>query len=158
MRAPDVAERRAGNREGHLMTDSEPRMTEAELLAQFATLGQAFLAGLLAAFTIVSAYLVALHAFLGNAETPLKVVAFVFFSATLFVLGIFLGGAIIYADGVAVALNELSASRGSTSLGRLVTNLVNHQLAYVLAGACVIIGVCIYGALFFLTFFYAWPK
>ena len=38
-------------------------MSEAEVVAAFATLGQAFLAGLQAAFAIISAYIVALYFF-----------------------------------------------------------------------------------------------
>jgi hypothetical protein len=132
-------------------------MTEAELLSQFATLGQAFLSGLLATFTIVSAYLVALYAFLGAAPLALRVVAFAFFSATLMLLGVFLAGSLAYADGVAIALNDLVVASGASRPSRLVTDLSNHNMAYFLAYASVALGVSLYGALFFLTFFFNWP-
>jgi hypothetical protein len=62
-------------------------VTEAEVVAAFATLGQAYLAGVQTSFAIVSAYIVALYFFLGRAPIALRVLAFVFFSATLAVLG-----------------------------------------------------------------------
>jgi len=133
-------------------------MSEAELLTQFATLGQAFLSGLLATFTVVSAYLVALYAFLGNAPLPLKIVAFAFFTGTLILLGIFLAGSIFYADGVAVALNDIVVARGGSNLARVVVHLVNHKLAYFLAYASVATGACVYGVLFYLTFYFEWPR
>jgi hypothetical protein len=132
-------------------------MSEAELLSQFSVLGQTFLFGLQAAFTIVSAYVVALYFFLGHAPFVMKLVAFVFFTAALIILGVFLTGAIIFADGLAYSLTEASSGHQSTYLGHLVGGLVNHDLAYAIAYGTVAIGVTLYGALFYLTFLYAWP-
>jgi hypothetical protein len=78
-------------------------VTEAEVVGAFATLGQAYLAGLQASFAIVSAYIVELYFFLGRAPFPLRVLAFLFFSATLAV-GVYLAGVMAYGDGIAAAL------------------------------------------------------
>jgi hypothetical protein len=129
-------------------------MSESELLSQFTALGQAFLFGLQATFAIVSAYVVALYFFLGHAPLLMKLVAFMFFAATLVILGVFLAGAIIFADGLAIALTSVGQP---TYLGQLVTKLVNHDSAYAIAYGAVAIGIALYFALFYLTFGYAWP-
>ena len=133
-------------------------MTEAEVIAAFATLGQAFLAGLQASFAIISAYIVALYFFLGRAPLAMRVLAFAFFSATLAVLGVYLAGAKAYGDGIAVELAELQTRANLSTLGRVVLWLVNHPQAYALLYASLGIGLTGYLALFYLTFFYRWPK
>ena len=131
-------------------------MTEAEVVGAFATLGQAYLAGLQASFAIVSAYIVALYFFLGRAPFPLRLLAFLFFSATLAVLGVYLAGAMAYGDGIAAALEELRGKHTLSTLGIVVASLINHPHAFALLYASLAIGLAAYLALFYLTFFYGW--
>jgi len=131
-------------------------MSEAEVVNGFATLGQAFIAGLQASFAIVSAYIVALYFFLGRAPLAMRILAFAFFSATLAVLGIYLAVAMAYGDSIAIALAEMQTSRKLSTLGSVVLQLVNHPHAYSLLYDSLLIGLAAYLALFYLTFFYAW--
>jgi hypothetical protein len=123
-------------------------MTEAAVIAAFATLGQAFLAGLQASFAIISAYKVALYFFLGRAPLAMRVLAFAFFSATLAVLGVYLACARAYGDGSAVELAELQTRANLSTLGRVVLWLVNHPQAYALLYASLGIGLAGYLARF----------
>ena len=131
-------------------------MSESEIVAAFATLGQAFLAGLQASFAIVSAYIVALYFFLGRAPLPMRILAFVFFSATLAVLAVFLAGAMAYGDGIAISLADMQTKGKLSHLGGIVLELVNHPQAYALLYASLLIGIAAYVTLFYLTFFYRW--
>jgi hypothetical protein len=133
-------------------------MSEAEVVAAFATLGQAFLAGLQATFAIISAYLVALYFFLGRAPLVMRVVAFAFFSSTLAVLGLYLAGAKAYGDGIAVALEEMQTQSSLSTLGKVVLWLINDPNAYLLLYASLAIGLAAYLTLFYLTFFYSWGE
>ncbi len=133
-------------------------MSEAEVVAAFATLGQAFLAGLQASFTIVSAYIVALYFFLGRAPLAMRILAFAFFSSTLAVLGVYLAGAKAYGDGIAVSLSEMQTKTSLTTLGKVVLWLINNPDAYALLYASLGIGLAGYLALFYLTFFYRWRE
>jgi hypothetical protein len=131
-------------------------MSEAEVVAAFATLGQAFLAGLQASFAIVSAYIVALYFFLGRSPLPMRILAFAFFSSTLAVLGVYLAGAKAYGDGIAISLAEMQATAKLSTLGNVVLWLMNNPHAYALVYASLAIGLFAYLALFYLTFFYRW--
>ena len=131
-------------------------MSEAEVVTAFATLGQAFLAGLQAAFAIISAYIVALYFFLGRAPLVMRIVAFAFFSSTLAVLGLYLAGAKAYGDGIAVALAEMQDKTSLSTLGKVVLWLINDPQAYLLLYASLGIGLTAYLTLFYLTFFYNW--
>jgi hypothetical protein len=131
-------------------------VTEAEVVAAFATLGQAYLAGLQTSFAIVSAYIVALYFFLGRAPLALRALAFVFFSATLAVLGGYLAGAMLYGQGIAGALGELRGKRSLSTLGTVVAWLMNHPHTATLVFGSLAIGLGTYLALFYLTFFYRW--
>jgi len=133
-------------------------MSEAEVVAAFATLGQAFLAGLQAAFAIILAYIVALYFFLGRAPLVMRIVAFAFFSSTLAVLGLYLAGAKAYGDGIAVALAEMEAKTSLSTLGKVVLWLINDPQAYLLLYASLGIGLTAYATLFYLTFFYRWTS
>ncbi len=131
-------------------------MTEAEVIAAFATLGQAFLAGLQASFAIVSAYIIALYFFLGRAPLAMRIVAFGFFTSTLAVLGVYLAGAKAYGDGIAIELAEIQTRTTLSTLGRVVLWLMNDPHAYALLYASLAIGLAAYITLFYLTFFYRW--
>jgi hypothetical protein len=131
-------------------------MKEAELINAFATLGQSFVAGLQASFTIVSAYIVALYFFLGRAPLLIKTVAFAFFTGTMLVLGLVMLGAKSYADGIAIALGQERASGGLSTVGQSVIEMMDHSLAYALLGLATAIGAATYLTLFYLTFFYRW--
>ncbi len=132
-------------------------MSEAEVVAAFATLGQAFLAGLQASFAIVSAYIVALYFFLSRAPLMLRILAFAFFSSTLAVLAVYMAGAMAYGDGIAISLAEIQSRTDLTTLGKVVLWLINHPQAYGLLYASLGIGLAAYLALFYLTFIYRWP-
>jgi hypothetical protein len=132
-------------------------MSEAELLKEFTTLGQTFLTGVQAAFTIGSAYIIALYTFLGRAPFLLKVTAFAFFSVTMLVLGVFMLAATRYADGVAAALTDLHVRKKLSGLGGLVTVMLNHTLTYVFVGISILMGIGVYFALYYLTFHFEWP-
>jgi hypothetical protein len=129
-------------------------MKEPELINAFAALGQAFVTGLQASFTIVSAYIVALYFFLGRAPLLMKTVAFAFFTGTMLVLGLVMLGAITYADGIALALGQEGAAL--SVVGRAVIDMMDHPLAYLLLGMAIGIGAATYLTLFYLTFFYRW--
>jgi multisubunit Na+/H+ antiporter MnhC subunit len=131
-------------------------MKEAELISAFATLGQSFVAGLQASFTIVSAYIVALYFFLGRAPLLMKCIAFAFFTGTMLVLGLVMLGAINYADGIAIALGQERVGAGLSTVGEVVIAMMDHPLAYALLGTAIVIGAPTYLTLFYLTFFYRW--
>jgi hypothetical protein len=71
---------------------------------------------------------------------------------------VYLTGAKAYGDGIAVELAELQTRANLSTLGRVVLWLVNHPQAYALLYASLGIGLTGYLALFYLTFFYRWPK
>jgi hypothetical protein len=133
-------------------------MSEAEVGAAFATLGQAFLAGLQASFAIVSAYIVALYFFLRRAPLAMRILAFAFFSSTLAVLAVYLAGAKAYADGIAIELEQMQAKASLSTLGKVVVWLIDNPHAYALLYVSLAIGVAAYLTLFYLTLFYQWSE
>jgi hypothetical protein len=133
-------------------------MSESELLQIAISASTAVLTVFSVFFGIVSGYIVALYLFLSKAPLGLRGLAFLLLSVAFVLLGAMAWNFQYMGEGIHTAWKHLpSRATGMESLGPpLIVRYVfiDSQMLGIWAGWFV--GVVVYGALGYMTFFYSW--
>jgi hypothetical protein len=133
-------------------------MSEAELLQIAISASTAVLTVFSVFFAMVSGYIVALYFFLSRAPFALRLMAFLLLTIAFVLLAMMTWNFQYMGEGIHTAWKHLpSRATGMDSLGPpLIVRYVFVDSRMLGAWAGWLVGLLVYGALVYMTFFYKW--